>query len=158
MGADMDMVQRHSPNVLPEELSEDELRTNRLNAAERILRIAVIEGANSVQIGHSRLALSTLLFEQKRAADAVQFLQLQIETAPRSVVAAEAGFNLGKCLMALNERNDSKLAFLKSIDASGGPIDVKVASYIFHCRMLLEEGYHQQAITTMMRGLALSEG
>lgn len=142
----------------PSELPDEVLRTNRLNAAERILRIAVIEGANSVQIGHSRLALSTLLFEQKRAADAVQFLQLQIETAPRSVVAAEAGFNLGKCLMALNERNDSKLAFLKSIDASGGPIDVKVASYIFHCRMLLEEGHHQQAIISMMRGLALSEG
>jgi tetratricopeptide (TPR) repeat protein len=116
-----------------------------------------MEGADSVQIGHSRLALSTLLFEQKRAADAVQFLQLQIETAPRSVVAAEAGFNLGKCLMVLNERTDAKMAFLKSIDASGGPVDVKVASYIFHCRMLLEEG-HQQAITTMMRGLALSEG
>ncbi len=142
----------------PSELTDEEIRVSRLDAAERVLRIAVMEGVNSTQIGHSRLALSTLLFEQGRAADGVQYLQLQIETAPRSVVAAEAGFNLGKCLMVLNERNDAKIAFLRSIDASGGPIEVKVASYIFHCRMLLEEGHHKQAINTMMRGLNLSEG
>ncbi|MFN9718832.1 MAG: tetratricopeptide repeat protein, partial [Planctomycetota bacterium] len=142
----------------PSELTDDEIRLSRLAAAERILRIAVLEGVNSTQIGHSRLALSALLFEQGRAADGVQYLQLQIETAPRSVVASEAGFNLGKCLMVLNERDDAKSAFLRSVDASGGPIDVKVASYIFHCRMLLEEGHHKQAISTMMRGLNLSEG
>ena len=54
----------------PEEMSPDELRRSRLAAAERILRAAIMEIPGSLQAGHSRLALSTLLFEQKRATDA----------------------------------------------------------------------------------------
>lgn len=83
-----------------DELTPEEFRKCRLHAAERILRIAVTDGATSRQAGHSRLALATLLYEQKRPADAVQFLQVQLESEPRSVVATEAAFNLGKCLMA----------------------------------------------------------
>ena len=145
--------------IMPfDELTAEQARMSRLNAAERILRIAVMEGPNSPQIGHSRLALSTLLFEQKRAADAVQFLQVHIETSPRSIVETEAAFNLGKCLMILDQRDDAKQSFLRSIDSSGGLIDVKIASYIFHSRMLLEDNQGKLATTTMMRGLSLSKG
>lgn len=144
--------------VHTDELKPAELRQCRLDAAERILRSAVMDVPGSPQAGHSRLALSTLLFEQKRAADALQFLQVQIESSPRSVVETEAAFNLGKCLMILNERDASTQAFLRSIDASGGSIDVKIASYIFHSRMLMEDNYNKLAIQSMMRGVSLSEG
>ena len=142
----------------PEEMSATNLRQSRLNAAERILRIAVMDDPGSPQAGHSRLALSTLLFEQKRAADALQYLQVQIESSPRSVVETEAAFNLGKCLMILNQRDEAVQAFLRSIDASGGLTDVRIASYIFHSRMLLEDNHGKMAIQSMMRGLSLSEG
>lgn len=142
----------------PEEMSAADLRQSRLNAAERILRIAVMEDPGSPQAGHSRLALSTLLFEQKRAADALQYLQVQIESSPRSVVETEAAFNLGKCLMILNQREEAVQAFLRSIDASGGLTDVRIASYIFHSRMLMEDNHGKMAIQSMMRGLSLSEG
>ena len=141
-----------------EEMTPVELRQSRFDAAERILRTAVMEVPGSPQAGHSRLALSTLLFEQKRAADALQFLQVQIESSPRSVVETEAAFNLGKCLMILNQRDEAVQAFLRSIDSSGGLIDVKIASYIFHSRMLLEDNYGKMAVQSMMRGLSLSEG
>lgn len=140
------------------ELSDDDWRATRLASAERILRHAVIEGPASLQAGHSRLALSTLLFEQKRAADAVQYLQVQLETDPRSAVETEAAFNLGKCLMLLNEREDARQAFLRSIDASGGLLDVRIAAYIFHSRLLVEDGKGKTATTTMMRGLSLAKG
>ncbi len=142
----------------PEEMSAADMRQSRLNAAERILRIAVMDVPGSPQAGHSRLALSTLLFEQKRAADALQYLQVQIESSPRSVVETEAAFNLGKCLMILNQRDEAVQAFLRSIDASGGLTDVRIASYIFHSRMLLEDNHGKMAIQSMMRGLSLSEG
>ncbi len=141
-----------------DELAPEEFRECRLLAAERILRIAVTDGATSQQAGHSRLALATLLYEQKRPADAVQFLQVQLESEPRSVVEAEAAFNLGKCLMALNERNESREAFLRSIDASGGMTDVKIAAYIFVSRLFLEDDQSKLAISNMMRGVSLSEG
>ncbi len=141
-----------------DQMSAEELRKSRLDAAERLLRIAVMEGPNSPQIGHSRLALSTLLHEQNRTADAVQFLQVQMESAPRSVVETEAAFNLGKCLMDLNKREEARGAFLRSVDASGGLVDVKIASYIFASRLLLEDHQGKLAISTMMRGLAISEG
>ena len=141
-----------------EELTPEEFRKCRLSAAERILRIAVTDGATSRQAGHSRLALATLLYEQKRPADAVQFLQVQLESEPRSVVETEAAFNLGKCLMALNERNESREAFLRSIDAAGGLTDVKIAAYIFVSRLFLEDDQSKLAISNMMRGVSLSEG
>ncbi len=141
-----------------DELTPEEIRSCRLNAAERILRIAVTDGATSRQSGHSRLALATLLYEQKRPADAVQFLQVQLESEPRSVVETEAAFNLGKCLMALNERNESREAFLRSIDAAGGLTDVKIAAYIFVSRLYLEDDQSKLAISNMMRGVSLSEG
>jgi len=141
-----------------DEMTPGELRECRLKSAERILRIAVIDGASSRQVGHSRMALATLLYEQKRAADAVQFLQVQIESEPRSVVETEAAFNLGKCLMVLNERNEAREAFLRSIDAAGGMADVKIAAYIFTSRLLLEDNQSKLAISNMMRGVALSEG
>ena len=144
--------------VHPEEMSPDELRLSRLGAAERILRSAVMEIPGSQQAGHSRLALSTLLFEQKRATDALQFLQVQMESSPRSIVETEAAFNLGKCLMLLNQRDEAIQAFLRSIDSSGGMADVRIASYIFHSRMLLEDNHGKQAIQSMMRGLSMSEG
>ncbi|MFO1001369.1 MAG: tetratricopeptide repeat protein [Planctomycetaceae bacterium] len=144
--------------VHPEEMSPDELRQSRLGAAERILRSAVMEIPGSQQAGHSRLALSTLLFEQKRATDALQFLQVQMESSPRSIVETEAAFNLGKCLMLLNQRDDAIAAFLRSIDSSGGLADVRIAAYIFHSRMLLEDNHGKQAIQSMMRGLSMSEG
>ena len=140
-----------------DELTPEEFRQCRLNSAERILRVAVTDGAVSRQAGHSRLALATLLYEQKRAADAVQFLQVQIETEPRSVVETEAAFNLGKCLMALNQRNESREAFLRSIDAAGGMTDVKIAAYIFVSRLLLEDDQSRLSISNMMRGVSLSE-
>jgi tetratricopeptide (TPR) repeat protein len=142
----------------PEEMSPDELRRSRLAAAERILRAAVMEIPGSLQAGHSRLALSTLLFEQKRATDAVQFLQVQMESSPRSIVETEAAFNLGKCLMLLNQRDEAIEAFLRSIDSSGGLADVRIAAYIFHSRMLLEDNHGKRAIQSMMRGLSMSEG
>ncbi len=141
-----------------DELAPEEFRECRLQAAERILRIAVTEGAGSRQTGHSRMALATLLYEQKRAADAVQFLQVQIESEPRSVVETEAAFNLGKCLMILNQRNEAREAFLRSIDASGGLLEVKIAAYIFTSRLLLEDDQSKLAISNMMRGVSLSEG
>ena len=141
-----------------DELTPEEFRRCRLNAAERILRIAVTDGATSRQAGHSRLALATLLYEQKRPSDAVQFLQVQLESEPRSVVETEAAFNLGKCLMALNERNESREAFLRSIDAAGGLTDVKIAAYIFVSRLFLEDDQSKLAISNMMRGVSLSEG
>jgi len=144
--------------VSPEELTASELRQSRLNAAERLLRLAVMEDPGSPQAGHSRLALSTLLFEQKRAADALQFLQVQVESSPRSIVETEAAFNLGKCLMILNQRDEAVQAFLRSIDSSGGLTDVRIASYIFHSRILLEDNNGKKAIQSMMRGLSLSEG
>ena len=144
--------------VHPEEMSPDELRQSRLGAAERILRSAVMEIPGSQQAGHSRLALSTLLFEQKRATDALQFLQVQMESSPRSIVETEAAFNLGKCLMLLNQRDDAIEAFLRSIDSSGGLADVRIAAYIFHSRMLLEDNQGKRAIQSMMRGLSMSEG
>jgi tetratricopeptide (TPR) repeat protein len=144
--------------VHPEEMSPDELRLSRLGAAERILRSAVMEIPGSQQAGHSRLALSTLLFEQKRATDALQFLQVQMESSPRSIVETEAAFNLGKCLMLLNQRDEAIEAFLRSIDSSGGMADVRIAAYIFHSRMLLEDNHGKQAIQSMMRGLSMSEG
>ncbi len=140
------------------EVSEEEWRASRLGAAERILRYAVIDGPASTQAGHSRLALSTLLFEQKRAADAVQYLQVQLETDPRSAVETETAFNLGKCLMLLNQREDARQAFLRCIDASGGLLDVRIAAYIFHSRLLVEDGKGKTATTTMMRGLSLAKG
>ena len=140
-----------------DELTPEEFRQCRLSSAERILRVAVTDGAVSRQAGHSRLALATLLYEQKRAADAVQFLQVQIETEPRSVVETEAAFNLGKCLMALNQRNESREAFLRSIDAAGGMTDVKIAAYIFVSRLLLEDDQSRLSISNMMRGVSLSE-
>lgn len=142
----------------PEEMSPNELRQSRVAAAERILRAAVMEIPGSLQAGHSRLALSTLLFEQKRATDALQFLQVQMESAPRSIVETEAAFNLGKCLMLLNQRDEAIEAFLRSIDSSGGLADVRIAAYIFHSRMLLEDNHGKQAIQSMMRGLSMSEG
>lgn len=141
-----------------EEMPQDEVRACRLKSAERILRIAVTDGAVSRQVGHSRMALATLLYEQKRAADAVQFLQVQIESEPRSVVETEAAFNLGKCLMSLNERNEAREAFLRSIDAAGGTADVKIAAYIFTSRLLLENNQSKLAVSNMMRGVALSDG
>lgn len=144
--------------VHPEEMSPEELRQARLGAAERVLRSAVMEIPGSQQAGHSRLALSTLLFEQKRATDALQFLQVQMESSPRSIVETEAAFNLGKCLMLLNQRDEAIEAFLRSIDSSGGMADVRIASYIFHSRMLLEDNHGKQAIQSMMRGLSMSEG
>ncbi|MDA1232398.1 MAG: hypothetical protein O2856_16620, partial [Planctomycetota bacterium] len=141
-----------------DELTPEEFRECRLNSAERILRIAVTDGATSRQVGHSRLALATLLCERQRAADAVQFLQVQIETEPRSVVETEAAFNLGKCLMVLNQRNESREAFLRSIDAAGGLTDVKIAAYIFTSRLFLEDNQSKLAISNMMRGVSLSEG
>lgn len=142
----------------PGEISEEEVRRFRLSAAERILRQAVMEGPNSPQIGHSRLALSSLLFSGGKASDAVQFLQVHMESAPRSVVAAETAFNLGKCLMILNDRDESRQAFLRSIDSSGGLTDVRIAAYIFYSRMLLEDNQTRHAIPAMMRGLAISKG
>jgi tetratricopeptide (TPR) repeat protein len=144
--------------VHPEEMSPDELRRSRLGAAERILRTAVMEIPGSLQAGHSRLALSTLLFEQKRPADALQFLQVQMESSPRSIVETEAAFNLGKCLMLLNQRDEAIEAFLRSIDSSGGMADVRIAAYIFHSRMLLEDNHGKKAIQSMMRGLSMSDG
>ena len=140
-----------------DELTPEEFRQCRLSSAERILRVAVTDGAVSRQTGHSRLALATLLYEQKRAADAVQFLQVQIEAEPRSVVETEAAFNLGKCLMALNQRHESREAFLRSIDAAGGLTDVKIAAYIFVSRLLLEDDQSRLSISNMMRGVSLSE-
>jgi tetratricopeptide (TPR) repeat protein len=99
-----------------------------------------------------------LLFEQKRATDALQFLQVQMESSPRSIVETEAAFNLGKCLMLLNQRDEAIEAFLRSIDSSGGLADVRIAAYIFHSRMLLEDNHGKQAIQSMMRGLSMSEG
>ena len=87
-----------------------------------------MEMPGSQQAGHSRLALSTLLFEQKRATDALQFLQVQMESSPRSIVETEAAFNLGKCLMLLNQRDEAIEAFLRSIDSSGGLADVRIAA------------------------------
>jgi len=139
------------------EASVDELRQCRLNSAERILRVAVTNGPVSRQAGHSRLALAALLYEQQRAADAVQFLQIQIETEPRSVVETEAAFNLGKCLMALNQRNEAREAFLRSIDAAGGQAEVKIAAYVFTSRLLLEDNQGKLCISNMMRGVSLSE-
>ncbi|MCA9011584.1 MAG: tetratricopeptide repeat protein [Planctomycetaceae bacterium] len=141
-----------------DEATPEEFRQCRLRTAERLLRTAVTEGAGSRQTGHSRMALATLLYEQQRAADAVQFLQVQIESEPRSVVETEAAFNLGKCLMVLNERNEAREAFLRSIDAAGGLIDVKIAAYIFISRLLLEDDQGKLAVSNMMRGVALSEG
>lgn len=141
-----------------DELTPEEFRKCRLHSAERILRIAVTDGATSGQAGHSRLALATLLYEQKRPADAVQFLRVQLESEPRSVVETEAAFNLGKCLMALNARNESREAFLRSIDAAGGLTDVKIAAYIFVSRLFLEDDQSKLAISNMMRGVSLSEG
>lgn len=142
----------------PDELTAAELRRSRLDAAERILRTAVLSVPGSIQIGHSRLALSTLLIEQKRSAEALQYLQVQVETQPRSVVESEAAFNLGKCLMSLNRREEAIDAFLRSIDAFGGNADIRIASYIFHSRLLVENNLARQAIQSMMRGLSLSEG
>lgn len=147
------IVIQHRDEATPEEFRQCRLRT-----AERLLRTAVTEGAGSRQTGHSRMALATLLYEQQRAADAVQFLQVQIESEPRSVVETEAAFNLGKCLMVLNERNEAREAFLRSIDAAGGLIDVKIAAYIFISRLLLEDDQGKLAVSNMMRGVALSEG
>ena len=140
-----------------DEVSTEQFRQCRLDSAERILRIAVTEGPVSRQAGHSRLALATLLYEDQRAADAVQFLQVQMETEPRSVVETEAAFNLGKCLMALNQRNEAREAFLRSIDAADGLTDVKIAAYIFSSRLSLEDNQGKLCISSMMRGLALSE-
>ncbi len=141
-----------------DEATPEEFRQCRLRTAERMLRLAVTEGAGSRQTGHSRMALATLLYEQQRAAEAVQFLQVQIESEPRSVVETEAAFNLGKCLMVLNERSEAREAFLRSIDAAGGLVDVKIAAYIFTSRLLLEDDQGKLAISNMMRGVALSEG
>lgn len=141
-----------------EEMTAAAMRQSRLNAAERILRIAVLDASGSPQAGHSRLALSTLLFEQKHASDALQFLQTQIESSARSVVETEAAFNLGKCLMMLNQTDEAVQAFLRSIDSSGGLTDVKIAAYIFHSRLLLEDNHGKRAIQSMMRGLSLSKG
>lgn len=140
-----------------DEVTPLELRQSRLSSAERILRIAVTEGSISRQAGHSRLALATLLYEQDKIADAVQFLQVQIETEPRSVVETEAAFNLGKCQMALNQRHEARESFLRSIDAAGGHSDVKIAAYIFTSRLLLEDNHSKLSISNMMRGVALSE-
>lgn len=145
--------------ILPAgEMSPEELRESRLAAAERILKLAVMEGPNSPQAGHSRLSLSSLLFERHLTADALQILQVQIESSPRSVVATEAAFNLGKCLMQLNRRDEARQAFLRSIDSSGGQANVKIASYIFHSRLLVEDDQLKLAVSSMMRGLSLSEG
>ena len=139
------------------ELSPEEFRQCRLSSAERLLRVAVTDGAISRQTGHSRLALATLLFHQKRAADAAQFLQVQIESEPRSVVETEAAFNLGKCLMALDQSNESREAFLRSIDAAGGTTEVKIAAYIFVSRLLMEADQSKLAISNMIRGVSLSQ-
>ena len=80
-----------------------------------------------------------------------------METEPRSVVETEAAFNLGKCLMALNQRNEAREAFLRSIDAADGLTDVKIAAYIFSSRLSLEDNQGKLCISSMMRGLALSE-
>ncbi len=140
-----------------DEASADELRQCRLNSARRILRVAITNGPVSRQVGHSRLALAALLYEQQQMADAVQFLQVQIETVPRSVVETEAAFNLGKCLMALNQRNEAREAFLRSIDAAGGLADVKIAAYVLTSRLLLEDNQGKLCISNMVRGVALSE-
>ena len=139
------------------ELSSDQLLQFRREAAERMLRIALLEGPDSEQSGHSRLALGILQFDQGRVGDAAYTFRSQLEKATRSIIEAETAYNVGKCLLNLGDAEEARRAFLMTVDTSGGSGDLKVAAYLYAGRLQIELGDTRGAISTLMRALRLSE-
>ena len=139
------------------ELSPEQLLQFRREAAERILRIALLEGPDSEQSGHSRLALGILQFDQGRVGDAAYTFRSQLEKATRSIIEAETAYNIGKCLLNLGDAEEARRAFLMTVDTSGGSGELKVAAYLYAGRLQIELGDTRGAISTLMRALRLSE-
>ncbi|MCA9033721.1 MAG: tetratricopeptide repeat protein [Planctomycetaceae bacterium] len=139
------------------EIASDELMVFRRLAAERILRMALLDGGESAQASHSRLTLGTLQFQQGKIADAAYTFRSQEEQSLAAGIHAEYSFNLGKCLLHLHQADDSRRSFLRAVDTSSGSADLKVAAYMYAGRLQIELGDTRGAIHGLMRALKLSE-
>ena len=139
------------------EMKEDALQDFRRSAAERVLRVALLEAGDSPQAGHSRLAMGMLQFDQGRVADATYTFRSQMEKLPRSNIQTETSFNIGKCLLKLRDAEEARRAFLYAVDTSGGPADLKVAAYMYAGRLQIELGDTKGAIGRLVRALRMSQ-
>jgi tetratricopeptide (TPR) repeat protein len=139
------------------EVSSDETRQFQTDAAERLLRTALLESPTSVQAGYTRLALGSLLFARSQLADAGHLFRQQAELTQQSTVVSDAAFNLAKCQLALKQPEDARKSFLSAVDSSGGNSDVRLAAYLYAGRLQIELGKNEDAITTLMYALSLSD-
>lgn len=139
------------------EVAAAELPALRLDMTERLLQTAIQEGATVRHCGYTRMALSALLFQRQKRADAAHVLRVQLESAPGSAIESTAAFNLGKCQLSLHQFVEARDAFLLAIDAAGGPPDLRAAAYMYTGRLQTELGEPRAAVSTMMRGLSLSQ-
>ncbi|MFN8710240.1 MAG: tetratricopeptide repeat protein, partial [Planctomyces sp.] len=141
-----------------EEAGDEATREFRVNAAERLLRTALLESPESVQAGHTRVSLGALLFQQGLTADAAHLFQQQAAISEDNSVAAEAAFNLAKCRLALHQAEDARTAFLLCVDSADADSEVRLAGYLYAGRLRIELGRVQDAITTLMHALSMSDG
>ncbi|MCA9063975.1 MAG: tetratricopeptide repeat protein [Planctomycetaceae bacterium] len=143
--------------VTTRDVSPDELKQFQAEAAERMLRHSLLSYPEARQIGHTRIALGSLLFSQNRPADAAHLFRVQLESQPRSEVEAITGFNLGKCLMSVQDPVHALDAFTISLDASVSQADLRVSAYLYAGRIQMMLEQKQAAVMTLMRGLAVAE-
>lgn len=141
-----------------EEAGDEVTREFRVSAAERLLRTALLESPESVQAGHTRVSLGALLFQQGLTADAAHLFQQQSEMSEDNSVAAEAAFNLAKCRLVLHQAEDARTAFLLCVDSADADSEVRLAGYLYAGRLRIELGRVQDAITTLMHALSMSDG
>ena len=124
----------------------------------RLLDLARIEAADSPQAGYTKIAHGCLLFEKGRAADAAHIFNGEIQSGTTPAVDIEAAFNLGKCYQILNQTADAEQAWYRCVDAGGKDRITRTAAYICLSRIQLEDGRFQKAASSLVMGLALSNG
>ena len=140
------------------EMDADSLAEYRRAAGKRLLRNALIAAPDSYHASFSRVSLGILQFQEHMFVDAAHSFQVQIQLDSRSEVQAETSFNLGKCLLAMGQIDDSRVAFLQAVDASSNNLDATVGGYLYVGRLQLEQGESSGAVSTLVRALAVSRG
>lgn len=139
-----------------EQVSSPELVRFQLDSARRLLEIA-LQAPESTQSGYNRLAMGSLLFQQQKPEEAAGVFLQQFELEPHSRLASASSFNLAKCEMRLGHPDEARQMFLRTVDAGQSSNPIRVASYLYTGRLLIEMGRSKNAVNLLMRGLMLSE-
>ncbi|MEQ9411439.1 MAG: hypothetical protein RIK87_27235 [Fuerstiella sp.] len=142
----------------PEESEQPVVIACRRETGARLLKNALMVAPDSAQAGYSRVSLGILQFQQQSPVEAAYTFQMQMELDPRSVIEAEASFNLGKCFLATEQLPQAREAFLRAVDSTSNQLDAQIGAYLYVGRLLIEDGMFQPAVSSLVRALALSQG